>query len=367
MPATIQPNERRVHAAPVVSSGPTTATARFPSTRYQGSKRKLAGAIIDRLAHLDYATVLDAFGGTGVMAYEFKRLGKEVTYNDALPFSLQIGRALIENDGVQLSEAEIGTVAKRRPGARYGDVIEHTFDGIYFHKAENRWLDTAAANILRLRGRFKRAMAWYAVFQSALVKRPYNLFHRRNLYMRTADVPRGFGNKATWDRSFDDHFRTFAAEANAAVFQGARPCQAICRDAVDVQGEYDLVYIDPPYINSRGVGVDYARFYHFLTGLVQYERWAEMVDFKSKNRALLSPRSPWCDPNRFRRAFLELIDRFRHSQIAVSYRSEGFPGPCDLAAMLKQFKPSVQVCEVRPYRYVLSSANGASELLFIGT
>ncbi len=41
----------------------------FPGTRYQGSKRKLAGAILDQLRSLRFTTVLDAFGGTAAVAY----------------------------------------------------------------------------------------------------------------------------------------------------------------------------------------------------------------------------------------------------------------------------------------------------------
>lgn len=352
------------HATPPDSED---VLARFPSTRYQGSKRKLAGAILQQIRDLEYTTVLDAFGGTGSMAYAFKRIGKEVTYNDVLPFNLQVGRAIIENDATTLIESEIGSVGERRSRATYDDVIERTFDGIYFHAAENRWLDTAAANINRLRGRYKRALAWHAVFQAALAKRPYNLFHRRNLYMRTADVRRGFGNKATWERSFDAHFRNFIAEANAAVFAGSRPCRAICRDAAGVGGDFDLVYLDPPYLNARGVGVDYAGFYHFLNGIVQYDRWTQLVDYRSKHRRLDAPLSPWCDAQRFGSAFLEIVDRFRRSQIVVSYRSDGLPGPLELTGMLKQFKKTVQLRTIRPYRYALSPAKGICEVLLICT
>lgn len=59
---------------------------------------------------------------------------------------------------------------------------------------------------------YKKAIAYNALFQSCLAKRPYNLFHRKNLEMRTRDVVRGFGNKATWDRPFSEHFRTFVNE-----------------------------------------------------------------------------------------------------------------------------------------------------------
>ena len=67
-------------------SGLIIETRSFPRTRYQGSKRKLAGAIIDQLRNLDYTTVLDAFGGTGAVSYAFKRVGKPQEVADVITF-----------------------------------------------------------------------------------------------------------------------------------------------------------------------------------------------------------------------------------------------------------------------------------------
>ena len=62
-------------------------TAEFPSTRYQGSKAKLVDWIWEQIADLDFTTCLDAFGGTGAVAYRLKQAGKRVTYNDLLRFN----------------------------------------------------------------------------------------------------------------------------------------------------------------------------------------------------------------------------------------------------------------------------------------
>ena len=151
-------------------------------------------------------------------------------------------------------------------------------------------------NIPRLSGRFSKAIAFHALFQAAISKRPYNLFHRRNLYMRLAKVNRSFGNKTTWDKPFKAHFRHFVAMANSAVFNGPQ-CRAINGDATEASGEFDLVYIDPPYLNSRGVGVDYAGFYHFLEGMADYPNWEAKIDLSSKHRRLFH-RRPRLDQRR---------------------------------------------------------------------
>jgi adenine-specific DNA-methyltransferase len=338
----------------------------FPCTRYQGSKRKLAAAIVKELSELDFHTVLDAFGGTGAVAHAFKRAGKAVTYNDVLSFNHQIGLALIENDQVRLDPEKAAGLGVPGDGVAYDDFIERTFHGVYFTDDENRWLDRAVVNIGSIHDRYARAMAWFAVFQAAMAKRPYNLFHRRNLYMRTAPVRRGFGNKTTWDRGFEEHVRRYVQEANAAIIDAGGSCRATCNDVMLIDSSFDLVYVDTPYINRRGVGVDYRDFYHFLEGLVRYAEWPANIDEASKHRRLLRIENGWTEATRIHGLFNDLFEKFCDSILAVSYRSDGIPTIDELAAAMKRFKRRVRVVELGSYQYVLSTNRRSREVLIIG-
>lgn len=342
------------------------AWSRFPSTRYQGSKRKLLGWVQAQLADLAYDRVLDAFSGTGAVSYLFKTLGKEVTCNDLLASNRLIGQALIQNDGRRLAPSALRRVLARDPEVEYDDFVHRTFEGIYFTDCENAWIDVVVQNIGRLRGQANRALAYYGLFQACLVKRPYNLFHRRNLYMRTAKVARSFGNKATWDRSFAEHFERFVAQVNGAVFDGGVPCRVTGYDAQDVPGAFDLVYIDPPYVSGRGVGVDYLGFYHFLEGLADYRAWPDRVDYTSKHRRLMPQPNPWCSPKTNASAFARLFERFADSILVVSYRSDGCPNLEALVGLMKRFKPRVEVVQARAYQYALSKNRRSAEVLLIG-
>ena len=75
---------------------------RIPTTRYQGSKAKLIDWIWEKIKNLDFSTVLDAFGGTGVVGYYLKQKEKQVFYNDYLKSNYWIGVALIENNSICL-------------------------------------------------------------------------------------------------------------------------------------------------------------------------------------------------------------------------------------------------------------------------
>lgn len=338
-----------------------------PPTRYQGSKRRICGWLWSQLAKLDFESVLDAFGGTGCMAYAFKSAGKRVTYNDILRSNEQIAIALVENDRTRLSQSSLRRILAAAEEDLRQTFIADTFRGVYFTDDENRWLDRAQARISLVPDRYERAIAWYALFQSALAKRPYNLFHRRNLYMRTARVKRTFGNKRTWDRPFDEHFARFVRSANDAVIDGPGTCRVTCGDALAAPGDFDLVYIDPPYVTSRGVGVDYAHFYHFLEGILDYDNWASRIDWTSPHRRLLPTPSPWIDARRIAEAFEALVDRCKRSMLAISYRSDGVPAIDELERMLRRAgrKPRVRRHEPRPY--ALSTNRSSTEVLILAT
>ncbi|NOX57997.1 MAG: DNA methyltransferase [Planctomycetes bacterium] len=342
-----------------------TTFALLPPTRYQGSKRRICGWLGLHLSALHFTTVLDAFGGTGSVSYMLKHLGKCVTYNDALAANREMATGLIENGRTVLSTSATSNLLRRITSAAGLGFISETFRGIYFTDEENDWLDGACRVIPKMGDRFQRAIAWYALFQSAISKRPYNLFHRANLNLRIADVERSFGNKVTWDRSFDEHFRHFVKQANGAVQPTCGTCVASCCDVTDIVGEFDLVYLDPPYINDKGTGVDYFGFYHFLEGMLDYEGWPARVDWSSKHRRLIGEKCRWTNKRRVAVAFEEVFERFRDSRLVISYRSDGIPSIEELVAMLRRQNRRPLVYRHDRYRYALSKNKRSSEILIV--
>ncbi len=341
-------------------------SAEFPSTRYQGSKVKLTPWILDTISHLDYCTCLDAFGGSGVVAYNLKKQGKEVTYNDLLRFNYYTGLALVENNGTTLDHADVEWLLQRHSSIEYPRFVTETFKDIYFTDEENAWIDQTTTNIHRLDDVYKHAIAVFALCQACIIKRPYNLFHRKNLYIRLADVKRSFGNKATWDKPFPYWFKTFVNEANQAVFDNGLKNKALNIGAADVTGDYDLVYIDTPYISSKGVAVDYLDFYHFLEGLVIYDQWAEHIEMNSKHRRFKRVHNEWSNKQTIAAAFDRLFHRFRGAELVVSYRSDGIPSESDLLSILKNHKKTVEIHRSGHYKYVLSTNGKSQEILLIG-
>jgi adenine-specific DNA methylase len=339
-------------------------TFEFPNTRYQGSKAKLVDWIWEIIRDLDFNTALDAFGGTGSVSYKLKTEGKAVTYNDNLKFNHIIGKALIENSAVTLDDDDIDWILADNI-LDYPTFVHDTFADIYFTDEENRWIDKVITNISEIRDEYKKSLAFFALAQTCIVKRPYNLFHRKNLYMRLAKVQRSFGNKTSWDKSPDLWMKSFLAEGNKAVFDNQCENKSLNYPAEKVPGEFDLVYIDTPYISNKGTATNYLDFYHFLEGLADYDNWEDLIDFNSKNRKFINGKSEWDDKNKIHKAFDKLFERFQDSLLVVSYRSDGIPSISELGDILRRYKSKISVYPFGEYKYVLSKNANSNEVLVV--
>lgn len=341
-----------------------TQISRFVTTRYQGSKLKLLPFLREALAPLSFQTVTDVFAGTCAVSYLFKQLGKTVHVNDALHSSAASGTALIENGSVTLGQDRVDELVARAPGHTYRSLIETAYDDVFYLREENRWLDVVAQNILRMANRFERALAHHALFQACLMKRPFNLFHRKNLSVRLADVNRTFGNKTTWERPFDALFRACLAEANAAVFDDGQRHTVTCVDAFECPLDADLVYLDPPYVRKDKQTFGYADGYHFLEGLAAYEQWEARIDRSRKHLPYREGAgSPFEHPSTVEDALFRLLGRVSpSSMVALSYRDDGLPS---ISAIVKQLRGAGREVSVhkRAARYALSTRATADVLV----
>jgi len=334
------------------------------STRYRGSKKKIIDWIWDEIKEFNFDSCLDAMGGTGSVAYKLKVEGKKVTYNDYLKFNYLIGLALIENNNVKLTKTDMDFLLKKHDSIKYKTFIFDTFEDTYFTDEENQWIDMIIANIKSLKNKYKQAIAYYCLFQSCLIKRPYNLFHRKNLYIRFNDAKRSFGNKTTWDKPFEEHFRKFAKEVNECIFSNNRENKALNEDVFNLPEDFDLVYIDPPYIPQKGEIIDYRDAYHFLEGLTNYDDWESIIDKSRKHKPLKKEYCVWNDKKNISEAFDNLIKKFRKSIIVISYRGDGIPSESEFISILKKYKENVKEVKAKDFKYALSKKD-SKELLFV--
>lgn len=345
-----------------------------PTTRYQGSKRKILPWLYKNFKNLKFETVLDGFGGTGSVSYLFKLMGKKVTFNDILSSNYQVGVALIANDKVKLDKEDLEFLLNTN-GFDYPSYIQKTFKGIYYLDKENKWLDMVQHNIEMLAEKYdgsllkkKRALSYYVLFQSCLCKRPFNLFHRNNLYIRTSNVERSFGNKTTWNTDFKTLFLRFNDEISKKIFSNGAKNKATCKDILEIRNsEFDLVYLDPPYARNNGRSPkNYYNLYHFLEGLVNYNQWPELIDQNTINKRLIKRNRKW-DKNNTETNLDKLFKKFRNSIIVVSYGEPGNPTIGRILELISQYKANISTFK-KPYKYRLNRNNGKhmNEVLIIG-
>lgn len=338
----------------------------FPTTRYQGSKRKVIPWIQECLEGINFDTVLDAFGGTGSVSYLFKRMGKSVTFNDFLNFNKIIADSIIVNNDVYMNKYDIDFILSKNSIAKKG-FISNNFKNFYYLDEENIWIDNIINNIESLKNiyrgnvlKFKKSIAYNALFQSCLVKRPYNLFHRKNLNMRLREVERHFGNKVTWDTPFEKHFLKFIEEINSSIFYSENACHSMNKDIFSIRkNNYDLVYIDPPYVKKgkSNESANYLKCYHFLEGISRYYEWDRLIDRKSINFRIDENLFPnYFKPCSAFKNFEKILEKFKNSIIVISYKYGGIPSIDELSNMIRKYKSNISVYD-KYYKYALNKQN----------
>ncbi|MHA1215465.1 MAG: DNA adenine methylase [Candidatus Hodarchaeales archaeon] len=340
----------------------------YPQTRYQGSKRRLLQWFYPQFQSMSFDTVLDGFGGTGSVSYLFKKMAKKVTYNDLLISNYYIGLALIDNKEVKFDLNKIDQIFTRKNDFNYLDVISKNFKGIYYTDEENQVLDIVVQNILSLEDLYEKSLCLYALFQACIQKRPFNLFHRKNLNLRLTKVKRSFGNKKTWDTPIKDLFIRAMKQANYAVFDNNKKNRAYNSDILDIEipdEGFDLVYLDPPYISDKNVGVDYRSYYHFLEGICQYYEWETLIDYNSKHKRLIPLTSDWINSKTISNAFEKVVEKFSDSMLVISYRSPGVPPVEFINEVVSSYKNKVSTKRI-PYKYALTSkGHNVEEILLV--
>jgi adenine-specific DNA-methyltransferase len=331
---------------PEAMPGAVDRASRFPRLRYMGSKYKVVPALVEIFAGIEFDTVLDAFSGSGVVAYAMKAMGKQVTTNDFLAFAATISRATVANSSTRLSKNDIDRIVS--PNADGRDFIARTFRGLYFPPTDLAFLDAAWSHIDNMESP-RRDLALAALCLAAARKQPRGVFTVTDL--RYDDGRRQLHTPLV------DLFLEAVAAYNAAVFDNGRGHDVLCDDVFNLQPDgYDLVYLDPPYAPPRDDNC-YIKRYHFLEGLAVYWRGQRILR-ETKTKKLEKRYTPFSYKTTIREALARTFSRFRRSTIVLSYSSNSVPDVDEVVALLQAEKPSVEVHTV-PHRYSFGTHSAA--------
>ena len=228
---------------------------------YLGGKRKLCPRIFRELARVhDPSTwsslrLVDAFLGGGSVSLYAKAHGFGVTCGDLAERSVIIGKALIENDGVHLSDDDILRLFVPAEGNRH--LIESSYVPDCFAESTARFLDNAFAAVDTVTDEMKRHLLRLLLIKYIYWMRPHARFSSPGAFNRPFAEERWDDIKATYKHAITANashplpaLRHLAKHINRAVARGAQPCRAMKGDALSTirAGEgADILYLDPPY------------------------------------------------------------------------------------------------------------------------
>ncbi len=326
-----------------------------------GSKQKLLPTIVQVINQLNPATALDAFAGSGCVAYLLKEEGVAVTSNDFLKFSYHIANASIANSHTKLSDEDIEYLVNHKSGKH--TFIQDTFKGLYYSDEDNAFLDNLWWNINDLKDEYKKSLAFAAVSRACIKRRPRGMFAYTGF--------RYDDGRNDLKLSLREHFIKAAQEWNDAVIDNQTLCSATNEDVFNLADKgYDLVYIDPPYVSSHSDN-DYTRRYHFVEGYITYWQGVEIQDH-TKTKKIKSNPTRFSSKTTIYKAFDDLFAQFPSSTLLVSYSSNSIPSKDEMIKLLKAHRKSVEMIEV-DYKYsfgthahkVGDNKNTVSEYLFI--
>lgn len=353
--------------APIVhfSDDITQQLTCFPKTRYYGSKRRLLNWIYQAVKDLHFNTVLDGFGGTASVSLLFKAMDKHVTFNDALLSNTIAAKALLSKGlPFEIQEAH-DFIDSITPITNF---ISKTFEGMYYTEDENKWLDGAATKIHQVEDELTRCIYLYCLFQACLMKRPFNLFHRANLNLRTNEnVKRSFGNYVTWETTFPVLMKARLNDFCQSTSLSLQTANILPNgDVARLDAKYDLVYLDPPYVNKGSNSDDYLKRYHFLEGLSDYENWENNINAASKIKSFNSKKciSDWQHKNTFKESLFDLINKHNQSTVVLSYMANAYPEEQEIVECFENNFENVTVLK-KDFCHALAKEKKI-ELLFVG-
>ncbi len=324
-------------------------------TNYIGSKQKL----VDWIWHNTpdgVSSVLDAFSGSAVVAYMYKSKGLRVFSSDRLHYSHHVARAIVENSGTRLSEAEIEKLLADNPKAK--TFVQDNFKGIFFQKGVHAIIDSVRANCDDLSG-YKKDIALFALGKACIGGTGgFGHFSSSTDYCKRQGTPDDFKKR----------LKKNLRRINALIFDNGKENRAYRGDVNEVLPKVraDLAYFDPPYATEFST-TNYEKTYHFVEGLMTY--WDGLTiraDTKVKNYETDHETITRGNVSGFFQEFLGNATHIPHW--LISYRDHAYPNEQQMKKIIGGLGRQSRM-KSKDHKYSITSKHGEpsrpKERLFI--
>ncbi|QSE77344.1 DNA adenine methylase [Lactococcus taiwanensis] len=226
--------------------------AKYPKVNYIGNKEKLSEWIVQNLPVED-GKVLDVFSGGNSVSFELKKQGFQVYSNDILYASFVVGKAIIENNSVQLKEDVIDKALNYKITEEQRQKFVWLENKLYFPEEVDELAQLVSYS--ETLDDYNKYLFQALIRRSMIRKLPYSRMNVPwNNIVKLRDEEYSYtkyGRKRAYHNAkFSDHIRTNLYEYNAAVFDNGLRNKAFQLDALDAIEEVekvDVIYLDPPY------------------------------------------------------------------------------------------------------------------------
>lgn len=226
---------------------------------YHGGKRRLLGRIFKHAPSRSEAPVFaDAFLGGGAVSLFAKARGYQVVCNDIAERSAIVGRALISNDRVTLTSADI---VRLFVPEEHDAFVERNYCPTVVTSRHARFLDNALVAARRAEEP-KRSLFRLLLIKYVLRQRPMGNFGAKTIVEQLEDGRYDEVNPTFLRGSYVTrvnahpkvHVEALRKQVNSGVFGSAGPCSVHQLDVREFLAgiEADVAYLDPPYAGTMG-------------------------------------------------------------------------------------------------------------------
>ncbi|WP_162991156.1 DNA adenine methylase [Biomaibacter acetigenes] len=240
---------------------------------YYGDKRKLVKAIFKVAPPASQApTFADAFLGGGAVSVMAKALGYRVLCNDIAQRSYIVGKALVENNRVKLTDEDINRLFLETENDGF---IRANFSPTVILSKHADFLDNAFALVRAMEEGHKKYLLLLLLVKYIFSMREYKKFSTPNAFNIPMEERRiEWIKNRTYHASIKavlkpipEALREFAGAVNRGVIDNAQENRAFKLDVREFLQEIqaDVVYFDPPYAGTMA----YEDNYHALDQILE--------------------------------------------------------------------------------------------------
>jgi len=238
---------------------------------YFGGKRRLAQLIFREISQVydwdqwSHLGLCDPFLGGGAISLYAKAQGFRVICGDIAERCVLIGRALIENDSVRLTDSDLERLFVPAQTEEHRGETQPLFST--FPPDRAAFLANAFAVTTGIEEPTKRALLQLVLVKYMMWLRPHSKFSSPGAFDQPFAEGRFDDIRETYKQSIASNaapvlhgLRLMRAHINHAIMQGAQPCRVLKGEAGETiraaQGA-EILYLDPPYAGTLSYEKEY--------------------------------------------------------------------------------------------------------------